>query len=154
MRLAAWREAEAVKRDRPRQWIMRDNVLLGIAYNLPDSEAAMADIQGVPPKLVKRVGRQLLELVAASTQEDKDYSPPRPPNEGQKSLLKEMQARVAACADELGIAAETVASKRELSAVIISGTRNSRVFNGWRAALVGDDLLGLLSQARAPAKRS
>jgi len=144
MRLAAWREAEAVKRDRPRQWIMRDNVLLGIAYNLPDSEAAMADIQGVPPKLVKRVGRQLLELVAASTQEDKDYSPPRPPNEGQKSLLKEMQARVAACADELGIAAETVASKRELSAVIISGTRNSRVFDGWRAALVGDDLLQLL----------
>ena len=144
MRLAAWREAEAVKRDRPRQWIMRDNVLLGIAYNLPDSEAAMADIQGVPPKLVKRVGRQLLELVAASTQEDKDYSPPRPPNEGQKSLLKEMQARVAACADELGIAAETVASKRELSAVIISGSRNSRVFDGWRAALVGDDLLQLL----------
>ena len=144
MRLAAWREAEAVKRDRPRQWIMRDNVLLGIAYNLPDSEAAMADIQGVPPKLVKRVGQQLLELVAASTQEDKDYSPPRPPNEGQKSLLKEMQARVAACADELGIAAETVASKRELSAVIISGTRNSRVFDGWRAALVGDDLLQLL----------
>jgi len=144
MRLAAWREAEAVKRDRPRQWIMRDNVLLGIAYSLPDSEAAMADIQGVPPKLVKRVGRQLLELVAASTQEDKDYSPPRPPNEGQKSLLKEMQARVAACADELGIAAETVASKRELSAVIISGTRKSRVFDGWRAALVGDDLLQLL----------
>jgi ribonuclease D len=145
VRLAAWREAEAVKRDRPRQWIMRDNVLLGIAYNLPDSEAAMADIQGVPPKLVKRVGHQLLELVAASAQEDKDYSPPRPPDEGQKSLLKEMQARVAACADELGIAAETVASKRELSAVIISRTRNSRVFSGWRAALVGDDLLGLLS---------
>ena len=144
VRLAAWREAEAVNRDRPRQWIMRDNVLLGIAYNLPDSEAAMADIQGVPPKLVKRVGQQLLELVAASTQEDKDYSPPRSPNEGQKSLLKEMQARVAACADELGIAAETVASKRELSAVIISRTRNSRVFNGWRAALVGDDLLQLL----------
>jgi ribonuclease D len=31
-RLAAWREAEAIKRDRPRQWIMRDNVLLDIAY--------------------------------------------------------------------------------------------------------------------------
>jgi len=144
IRLAAWREAEAVKRDRPRQWIMRDNVLLGIAHNLPDSESAMAGIQGVPPKLVKRAGHQLLELVAASAQDDKDYSPPRSPDEGQKALLKEMQARVAACADELGIAAETVASKRELSAIIIAGTRTSRVFNGWRAALVGDDLLQLL----------
>ncbi len=55
-----------------------------------------------------------------------------------------MQARVADCADALDIAAETVASKRELSAVIIGGTRNSRLFNGWRADLIGDSLLELL----------
>ena len=71
-------------------------------------------------------------------------SPPRPPDEGQKALLKEMQARVAACAQDLDIAAETVASKRELSGVIISGNRDSRVFNGWRAELIGNDLLDLL----------
>ena len=144
VRLAAWREAEAIKRDRPRQWIMRDNVLLDIAWNLPETEAAMADIQGVPPKLVNRVGRQLLELIAASAQDDGGYNPPRPPDEEQKALLKDMQARVAACARELDIAAETVASKRELAAVIISGNRNSRVFSGWRAELIGDDLSALL----------
>lgn len=144
MRLAGWREAEAIKRNRPRQWIMRDNVLLDIAYRLPDSEGAMADIQGVPPKLVKRVGRSLLEQVAASANDDKGYSPPQAPNEGQKALLKEMQARVAACAENLDIAAETVASKRELSAIIVSGTRNSRIFKGWRAELIGDDLISLL----------
>lgn len=144
MRLAAWREAEAIKRNRPRQWIMRDNVLLGIAYHLPDSETAMVDIQGVPPKLVNRVGRQLLELVTASADDNEGYSPPRTPDEEQKALLKEMQARVAACAEELHIAAETLASKRELSAVIISGTRHSRVFSGWRAELIGNDLMSLL----------
>ena len=143
-RLAAWREAEAIRRDRPRQWIMRDNVLLDIAFKLPASETEMADIQGVPQKLVKRVGRQLLEEVAASGSGDEDYTPPRPPDEGQKVLLKEMQARVAACAEDLDIAAETLASKRELSAVIISGTRKSRVFTGWRAEIIGDDLLELL----------
>ena len=143
-RLAAWREAEAIRRDRPRQWIMRDNVLLDIAFRLPASETEMADIQGVPQKLVKRVGRQLLEEVAASGSGDEDYTPPRPPDEGQKVLLKEMQARVAACAEDLDIAAETLASKRELSAVIISGTRKSRVFTGWRAEIIGDDLLELL----------
>lgn len=144
MRLAAWRETEAIKRNRPRQWIVRDNVLLDIAHQLPESEAAMADIQGVPPKLVKRVGRQLLELISDSASDDRDYNPPRTPDEGQKALLKEMQARVAACAAELDIAAETVASKRELAAVILSGTRMSRVFSGWRAELIGDDLLSLL----------
>ena len=51
---------------------------------------------------------------------------------------------MAKCAKELGLAAETVASKRELSAIIISGSRKSRVFGGWRAELIGDDLLDLL----------
>ena len=143
-RLAAWREAEAIKRDRPRQWIMRDNVLLDIAHNLPSTEDEMANLQGIPPKLVNRVGKQLLEAIEASAQDEKGYQPPRPPDEEQKALLKEMQARVAACAEDLDIAAETVASKRELSAVITSGSRDSRVFNGWRAGIVGDDLQTLL----------
>lgn len=143
-RLAAWREAEAIKRDRPRQWIMRDNVLLDIAYKLPSTEDEMANLQGVPPKLVQRVGSALLAAVAASAQDEKGYQPPRPPDEGQKVLLKEMQARVAACAEDLDIAAETVASKRELSAVIISGNRESRVFTGWRAGVIGDDLQSML----------
>jgi ribonuclease D len=104
----------------------------------------MADIQGVPPKLIKRVGQQLLEEIAASANDDTSHSPPQRPDEGQKALLKEMQSRVAACARDLDIAAETVASKRELSAVINSGSRKSRVFSGWRAELIGDDLLALL----------
>ena len=143
-RLAAWREAEAIKRDRPRQWIMRDNILLDIAHRLPASTAQMADIQGVPAKLINRVGSELLEAVEASANDDHAYDPPSPPNEEQKALLKEMQAKVAACAEGLGIVAETVASKRELSAVIISGGRQSRVFGGWRAELIGDELLSLL----------
>lgn len=143
-RLADWREAEAIRRNRPRQWIMRDNVLLDIAYRLPGSDAELTDIQGVPGKTVRRVGHQLLEAVALSAGDRNRYTPPRPPDEGQKTLLREMQSRVANCAAELGITAETVASKRELSAVIITGNRDSRVFTGWRAELVGNDLLELL----------
>ena len=123
---------------------MRDNVLLDIAWNLPRSESELAAIEGMPAKLVKRVGRQLLEAVAKSAGDQDSYAPPRRPNEGQKTLLKEMQAMVAACAGDLGLAAETVASKRELSAVIIGGSRKSRLFSGWRAGLVGDDLLSRL----------
>ena len=143
-RLADWRENEAIKRDRPRQWIMRDSVLLSIAWNLPQSEDELADIQGVPPKLVRRAGKRLLDEIASSARDQGDYTPPRPPNERQKALLKEMQSRVATCADELGVAAETVASKRELSGVIINGKRKSRLFTGWRAKVIGEELRELL----------
>lgn len=143
-RLAAWREAEAIKRDRPRQWIMRDNVLLDIAFKLPTSETELAAIDNLPPKVVTRVGKELLHAVDASASDEHGYKPPGPPDESQKALLKEMQARVAACAQELGIAAETLASKRELSAIIISGNQNSKVFEGWRAGLIGDELRSML----------
>lgn len=143
-RLAAWRENEAIKRDRPRQWIMRDNVLLEIAYHLPGSRKELERLDGIPPKLVSRVGKRLLEEVAASNRDENGYRPPRPPSESQKGLLKEMQAEVSSVADELGIAAETVASKRELSAIMISGNRDSRVFSGWRKNVIGDALQRLL----------
>ncbi|TDJ40240.1 MAG: ribonuclease D [Gammaproteobacteria bacterium] len=144
VRLARWRESEAMRRNRPRQWILRDSVLLDVAYNLPTSENQLASIAGLPSKLAKRIGKQLLDEVAASSGDDDDYQPPKPPDEAQKALLKEMQAQVAACANDLGLAAETVAPKRELSAVIASGTRESRVFSGWRGTLIGEQLMALL----------
>ncbi len=144
VRLAAWREAEAIRRDRPRQWIVRDNVLLDIAYKLPDSEKELAAIDGIPPKLISRVGRQLTDAVAAAKADQNNYQPPSPPDEAQKSLLKAMQSQVAECAKDLDIAAETVASKRELSGVIVTGTTDTRVFSGWRRDLIGEQLLGLL----------
>lgn len=143
-RLATWREQEAVDRDRPRQWILRDNILLDVAYNLPNNMKQLSAIEGMSSKVANRIGQQLLREVAASENDDNGYNPPRPPDEAQKALLKEMQAKVAACATELDLAAETIASKRELSSVIISGSRESRVFTGWRSELIGDDLLTLL----------
>jgi len=144
VRLAAWREEEAIRRNRPRQWILRDNVLLDIAYQLPSNEKQLTDIEGMPPKVVSRAGHALIDAVAASRSEENSYQPPRPPDEAQKALLKEMQSQVADCAKDLDIAAETVASKRELSSVIISGARDSRVFTGWRRDLIGEALLELL----------
>jgi len=124
VRLAAWREEEAIRRNRPRQWILRDNVLLDIAYQLPSNEKQLTDIEGMPPKVVSRAGHALIDAVAASRSEENSYQPPRP--------------------KDLDIAAETVASKRELSSVIISGARDSRVFTGWRRDLIGEALLELL----------
>jgi len=144
VRLAAWREEEAIRRNRPRQWILRDKALLDIAYNLPSSEQQLQEIAGVPPKLVSRTGKHLIEIVQSSHDEQNGYQPPQPPDESQKALLKEMQSIVAECAKDLELAAETVASKRELSAVIISRKPDSRVFQGWRRDLIGKQLSSML----------
>jgi len=143
-RLAAWRETEALRANRPRQWITRDSVLTELAKVMPSTMDDLEEIDGLPAGLIRRGGRDILAAIAASAADDADYQPPDPPDEEQKSLLKSMQQQVAACAADLGLAAETVASKRDLSAVIIGGDRGSRVLGGWRRKLIGDRLLNLL----------
>lgn len=143
-RLAVWREAEAARRDRPRQWILRDSALLEIAQQLPETAAALRGVDGLPAKLVNRAGAEILDIVAQSARDDHTYRPPPLPNEQQKKQLKAMQAAVAKCADELGISPELVAPRKELSAAVLAGDTDSRVFKGWRRPLIGERLLQLL----------
>ncbi len=141
--LAAWREKEALRSNRPRQWIMRDSVLLELATSRAMSEDALGNISGLGSRTIEKAGRQLLKILRDASGNESVYVPPPRPDEKQKILLKEMQRRVSDCAEELGIATEIVAPKKELSAAMLGAT-DSRVFQGWRRVLVGDDLLGLL----------
>ena len=111
---------------------------------MPSNTQELARVEGLPPGLVRRCGTRIIEAVAAAVSADQRYAPPRPPDEAQKALLKSMQAEVARCGRDLGIAPETIASKRDLSAVIVDGDRNSRVLTGWRRELIGEDLLRLV----------
>lgn len=143
-RLSAWRESEALRANRPRQWIAKDSALLEIAARLPADVEALTGIDSLPPGLIRRAGKDILAAVTAARADTGDYAPPRPPDESQKALLKEMQRLVAERAADLGVAAETLASKRDLSAAILDGAGTSKVLQGWRRQLIGDQLLQML----------
>lgn len=142
-RLASWREREAVRSDRPRQWIMKDAVLLEIAATGPKDQESLAEISGLAPRTLRRAATEILGNLKDARSDDIDYEPPQKPNEKQKAILKEMQASVAACAEDLSIAAELVAPKKELTASL-NGDRDSRVFTGWRREIIGGTLLEML----------
>ncbi len=143
-KLAEWRETEALRANRPRQWIVKDSVLIDLATRMPSSTRDLGHIDGLAAGLIRRSGRKIISAIAASASENTAHSRPRPPNEAQKALLQSMQKRVAECAADLGLATETIASKRDLSAVIINGERSPRLLTGWRRELIGEELLGLL----------
>jgi len=145
-RLAAWRESEALRANRPRQWIAKDSSLLELATTLPTRVSDLSGIDGLPAGLIRRSGKTLVTAIEASLSDENDYAPPLPPNEMQKVLLKSMQKQVADCAADLGLAVETVASKRDLSAIILGGDRESKALSGWRRKVVGDSLLELLDR--------
>ncbi len=141
--LAAWREAQSLRLDRPRQWILKDAALLEVAVAAPATAAELSRIPAVPPKTVRRSGSELLAIVAAARTGTDDYEPPPRPDEAAKAVLKEMQGRVAAEAARLEIVPEVLASRKELSAAL-GGERNLRVFRGWRREVIGEELLSLL----------
>ncbi len=144
-RLASWREREAVRSDRPRQWIIKDAVLLEIAAAGPKDQESLAAIAGLAPRTLRRSGKSLLGALDDARGDNIDYEPPQKPGEKQRTVLKGMHAAVTACAEELKIAAEIVAPKKELSASL-NGDRDSRVFTGWRRELIGGKLLEMLER--------
>jgi ribonuclease D len=142
-RLASWRESEAVRTDRPRQWIMKDAVLLEIASANPKDFDSLSTIKGLAPKTLHRASKTILSMLEDAKSDNFDYEPPRKPDERQKAILKDMQSAVSACAEHLNITAEIIAPRKELSASL-NGSRDSRVFTGWRRELIGDALLEML----------
>ena len=142
--LATWRESQALRSNCPRQWVARDSVLIDLAFKLPASIEELQAIEGLAPGLIRRAGKTIIEIIALSDADDDHYKPPAVPDEAQKVLLKKMQNHVAECAADLGLAAETLASKKDLSGVIMSGAQDSRLLNGWRHEVIGEQILKLL----------
>lgn len=67
--LAAWREEQAIRDDRPRRWILHDGPLLDMARYMPADLESLAQIHGLPPATLRRHGRTLLALIAAARAE-------------------------------------------------------------------------------------
>lgn len=144
--LAAWRETEALQRNRPRQWIFRDNTLIDLACRQPESVKAMRGIDGMPQGLISRAGERLLDIIREAANNPSAYQPPLPPDAEQKALIRKLQSVVNRIASELDIPAEVLAPRKELAAAVMAGERSSRLFSGWRADVVGSAVSAALGE--------
>jgi len=68
-KLAAWRESEAMKADKPRGWILSNEALFELAKTRPRGMARLWKIPGLQPGVVKRRGQLLLQLIAEADPE-------------------------------------------------------------------------------------
>ena len=145
--LAEWREERAVKLDKPRRWVMDDKALLAIATANPDDERALGKLPDVPDGLARRQGNRLMKVLQAANSDYNDnphrYVQQFPDREADKALSKKLGSIVRTKAEELGLPAEIVGSKREITA-LMRGDESSRLLSGWRGEQVGDDLLAAL----------
>ncbi len=143
--LAAWRECQAIRANRPRKWILKDDVLVEIAKRRPQDMNALARIDGLSDKTAVRHGQALLEcIVAARQRPDENLAAiSERLTEDQTRALEDAMAVLRRRAREAGISAGTLASRKELQRMV-EGERELRVLGGWRAHVVGDALLDVV----------
>ncbi len=73
--LAAWRELRAVESDKPRRWIISDEVLLQLAKIQPTTPEDLRKINMLEAKTIQRYGTHFLDLIELACAEPKENWP-------------------------------------------------------------------------------
>lgn len=64
-RLAAWRERQAMEENRPRQWVLRDRVLVTLARLAPRTADDLGEVRDLSEGERRRYGQAILEVLGA-----------------------------------------------------------------------------------------
>jgi ribonuclease D len=146
-RLTAWRESQARKLDRPRQWILADKALLAIAETNPKDQNELGRVSGVAPAVVRNQGKPLISVLQQANSDVADgridFSQQSKPDVPDKNTIKKLSTIVSSTADELGISPDLLATRRDITS-LIRGDKEIRLLSGWRATIIGEKLLEVL----------
>jgi ribonuclease D len=155
--LADWRERTAASEDRPVGSIIADVALVEVARRQPESLDALTAIRGVRPDVGRRRGSQIIEAIRKGRELD---APPveeftrTEPDPGDAARIALCESVVRQRVGEAGLAYELVASRADLTSIVVSQRAGQdepdvRTLRGWRRDLVGGELLDLLAGKRA-----
>ncbi|WP_138441552.1 ribonuclease D [Marinobacter alexandrii] len=137
--LAQWREQECQRQDRPRNRVFADALLIAVAEQMPESRAALSNIQGVPSGAVRRYGEVLLQLVEAGRSADNSnlerIAPPL--TRDQQAFFKLLKRLFRSAAELADIPIELLAPRKRLEKVVQQRSLSGHVFfQGWREQIL------------------
>jgi ribonuclease D len=149
--LCQWREQMAQRKNLPRRWIVKDEILIEIARLKP---ATLSDLDSIHDpgdarndKFFARHAETLLQLAR-----DAQNSPASewPRHEARNSVTMHQQALgdclMALCrviAEENQIALATLATRKDIDS-LITNRKNSRLSQGWRFIMAGERLMNFI----------
>ena len=152
--LAAWREKEARRRNKPRNHVLSDDVILKLARLAPKTSDAIKNVRGVGRRDIIDIQKQI-----QSGLEVPDIDCPR--KKRQKRLLNDetfddllhqsMKVLRSQC-EIYGLDAPFVASRAEVRSLLYSYIEGVEVSlpitKGWRENIAGKHIINLLDEAK------
>lgn len=146
--LAAWREEEAAKRDRPRRWIIGDEVLVDLARIQPSDVDGIQAIRGVNADQAKKYAQPWFDCIAAGLAlpeaewpQMKRRKKPTPENDALAELLM-LVIRLEA--ERHDITPSAITSKKQVVDMLEEG--RTSLSEDWRGELVNDAIANVLEK--------
>ena len=145
--LAKWREERAMRSDLPPRRVMSDMALLGISQRVPKSVEELANTRGVDDRhLSAEYCREIMTAVRDGAKIS--VALPSIDNDDVDKFVRPALTLITAWVGELArkhkIDATLLATRSDITA-FLRQSPNARLRQGWRATLVGDDLVRILN---------
>lgn len=153
--LAAWRETVARSENRPKSFVLKDHSLIDLAQQNPSDLGRMGACQEMRPGTVRRYGKQLLAILANSSEVLPGVAQPlsKSENKDYKRLHKVMTDQ----AERASLQVQLMGRKKELLAVF-EGIRKQQPFKlphswkGWREEFLAQPIASEYKQIQEALK--
>ena len=149
--VAAWREAEAQRRDVPRNRVLRDEALVEIAHHTPATAKELSRTRGLGERLANgSYGERILEAVQKGLAVPRDDRPEpkvqaRLPR-GLGPVVDLLKVLLKMKSEDSHVATKLLASAADIERIAAFGEEaDVKALKGWRREVFGDDALRLRS---------
>ena len=144
--LAAWREQQAISKNKPRKWILSNDVLITLTRIAPSNIAELEKIRGLSENYLKNHAQELLDTIKKAKSIPKEQWPIikiKKPTSTQDTLTDLLMAALRLQAQKHRISTAMIATRKDIEKLVM-GERDLPIITGWRKHLVGDTLLDII----------
>lgn len=144
LRLLRWRDVYARDNDRPRTWILDNDLAVALARNVPADITALQVQLDAHPKAPRKLGNTIWQVLATPLPDEADAPDAGVAESRDKNRLRKLQEAVATRSSDLGLPDGVLASRRWLEALLDYGDWPDAL-SGWRRAALEPALTPLLT---------
>ncbi|PYG03181.1 MULTISPECIES: ribonuclease D [unclassified Thioalkalivibrio] len=142
--VAAWRERTAQSSDRPRKWVLSDDLLLEIARRAPAGRAQLRGLRGFPSGMNDDRVQGLLEAIRAGRERPQSEWPAlpkqKPLSEADEVLADMAMALLRELARRQEITPAAIAQRKDVVELVRGRAQDSRLGSGWRHHVAGAEI--------------
>lgn len=146
LRLLRWRDRHAREHDRPRNWVLDNELAVAVARDNPTDRDGLQRQLDAHPKAPRKLGETIWRALSTPLPDESRAPVAVAADPVEKQRLRQLQDAVAARSAELGLPDGVLASRRWLEALLLGGQWPDALA-GWRRAALEPVLQPLLAPA-------